>query len=64
MTTLMDMRSVVHALRGWATPLGVPVNSALPIFDKEGHLIDVGCSSQLKVVAEQVVEFATWQKNR
>lgn len=61
-TTLIDMRSVVHALRGWATPLGVCVNSALPIFDKEGHLVDGGCSSQLTIVAEQVVQFANWQR--
>lgn len=48
-TTLVSLRSVVHALRGWPTPLGVAINSAEPDRDP---------SAQLRLLGEQVVEFA------
>src|ERR1700722_857146 len=31
MTTLNALRDVVHALRGWPTPLGVPINTMEPV---------------------------------
>ena len=34
-TTLAALRSVVHALRGWPTPLGISVNSAEAVFGRE-----------------------------
>ncbi len=32
-STLMALRAIVHALRGWPTPLGAALNTAEPIFD-------------------------------
>ena len=32
-TTLISLRSIVHALRGWPTPLGVAINAAEPAAD-------------------------------
>jgi FMN reductase len=57
-TTLVGLRSVVHALRGWPTPLGVAVNSAEPIWGAEGALTDAGIATQLEILAGQVCDFA------
>ena len=39
-STLMAMRSVVHALRGWPTPFGAAVHTAVRPFDAEGRVVD------------------------
>lgn len=57
-STLAALRSIVHALRGWPTPVGVAVNSSLKIFDDGGTCLDAGISKQLDLMAEQVVSFA------
>ncbi len=57
-STLAALRSIVHALRGWPTPVGVAVNSSSKIFDTEGNCLDGGISKQLQLMARQVVEFA------
>jgi len=57
-STLAALRSIVHALRGWPTPLGVAINSAGKVFDDSGAPIDPGIAQQLRILAEQVVEFA------
>jgi FMN reductase len=56
-TTLTSLRSIVHALRGWPTPLGVAVNSADPMFAADGTLREP-LASQLGILAGQVVEHA------
>ncbi|MEH6757086.1 MAG: NADPH-dependent FMN reductase [Parasphingorhabdus sp.] len=53
-STLAAMRSIVHALRGWPTPLGVGINSSGGIF-KNGICADNGVNDQLRLVAEQVM---------
>jgi FMN reductase len=59
-STLAALRSVVHALRGWPTPLGVGINTvAIKAFDENGACIDEGVERQLKMVADQVVDFAS-----
>jgi FMN reductase len=45
-TTLSSLRSIVHALRGWPTPLGVAINAAESGADHSG---------QLALLAEQVL---------
>lgn len=60
-TTLVALRSVVHALRGWPTPLGVAINSAEAGFDSGGH-VDERTAANLRTVAEQVVTFARMRK--
>jgi FMN reductase len=55
-TTLGAMRSIVHALRGWPTPLGVTLNTAgVRLFDADGQCLDTQVSSSLRMLAEQVV---------
>ncbi|MGL4290754.1 MAG: NADPH-dependent FMN reductase [Phreatobacter sp.] len=56
-STLAALRAVVHALRGWPTPFGAAVNTAEGPFDK-GLCRDASIAAQLRVVGEQVVEFA------
>jgi FMN reductase len=48
-TTLVALRSIVHALRGWPTPLGVCINTAAPGPDDE---------KLLSILGEQVVALA------
>lgn len=58
-TTLMALRSIVHALRGWPTPFGAALNSASDLFDADGACRDDRDAWQLDTVAGQVMEFAT-----
>jgi FMN reductase len=58
MTTLTSMRSIVHALRGWPTPLGVCINTATPVFDEDGCCVCEKAASQLSELGKQVLWFA------
>ncbi|MEI9984306.1 MAG: NADPH-dependent FMN reductase [Aliidongia sp.] len=58
MTTLAALRDVVHALRGWPTPLGVPINTMDPAFGPDGACLSPRLHAQLEVVAQQIVGFA------
>ncbi len=55
---LDQLRSIGHALRAWPTPLGVAINSADQIWDEAGQLTDVTVTSQLDLLASQVLTFA------
>jgi FMN reductase len=57
-TTLTSLRSTVHALRGWPSPLGVVINSATPQFDRSGAATDQKVANQLATLAAQVSIFA------
>ncbi|HEX2101767.1 MAG TPA: NAD(P)H-dependent oxidoreductase [Candidatus Synoicihabitans sp.] len=57
-TTLTSVRTIVHALRGWPTPLGVTLNTAIALFDEHGHCTDPRVQVQFEMLAAQVVEFA------
>ncbi len=57
-STLQALRAVVHSLRGWPTPLGVAVNSELPVWDENGQVADRHLSGQLDLMTGQVLEFA------
>jgi FMN reductase len=57
-TTLTALRSIVHALRGWPTPMGVGINTTTKVFDKSGVCLDEGVAKQLEIMASQVVQFA------
>ncbi|HDZ72844.1 MAG TPA: NADPH-dependent oxidoreductase [Aurantimonas coralicida] len=56
-TTLMALRSIAHALRGWPTPLGVAINSSLCTFTSDGPQ-DPTIAEQLRCMARQVVRLA------
>lgn len=57
--TLTSLRSIVHALRGWPTPLGAAVNSANVRFAADGDCSDEQVAATLRTIGLQVVEFAT-----
>jgi FMN reductase len=56
-TTLMAVRGVIHAMRGWPTPFGATLN-AKNLFDADGECRSAKDAWQLSTVAEQVMEFA------
>ncbi|MDI5964890.1 NAD(P)H-dependent oxidoreductase [Streptomyces sp. SL13] len=56
--TLTALRGVVHALRGWPTPLGVAVNTESTGFGPDGTCTDDRVTAQLAAMAGQVVDFA------
>jgi len=60
-STLATMRSIVHALRGWPTPLGAAIRSVSGMF-RDGVCSDAGANAQLELVGRQVVEFARLRK--
>jgi FMN reductase len=56
-TTLASLRSTVHALRGWPTPLGVTINST-----KVGDVDPIAAAApQLGMLVDQVVGLARWR---
>lgn len=56
-STLSGLRVTAHALRGWPTPLGVAVNSSVIGFGPDGDCLDKPIDTQLRILAEQVVDF-------
>ena len=57
-TTLMALRSIIHALRGWPTPFGAALNAGTSLFDEAGECREAKDAWQLATVADQVMEFA------
>jgi FMN reductase len=58
-TTLTSLRSIVHSLRAWPTPLGAAVNSLQVEFGPDGGCTDEKVATTLRTIGLQVVEFAT-----
>jgi FMN reductase len=56
--TLMAMRSIIHAMRGWPTPFGAALNATSNLFDADGGCIEAKDAWQLSTVGEQVLDFA------
>ena len=56
-TTLEALRSIVHALRGWPTPMGVAINSTQCAFGPDGQVTDEKVAFQLETMAGEVMEF-------
>jgi FMN reductase len=63
-TTLMALRSIIHALRGWPTPFGAALNGGSELFNETGACRDTKDAWQLDTVAEQVMEFALMRTAR
>lgn len=55
--TLSTIRQIVHALRGWPTPLGMALNMAAP----DGTYQNPKIKESLAIVGEQMVQFARSQ---
>lgn len=56
--TLTTLRSIVHALRGWPTPLGILANTVTMRFEADGSVTDQSVQAQLQLMGGQVVDFA------
>ena len=56
--TLTALRSIVHALRGWNTPLGVAISTAQPVFDETGACLDERIDGMLRAMGQEVAEAA------
>lgn len=62
-TTLVGLRSIVHALRGWPTPMGAAINSTSRVFDVDGSVLDDHVRLQLQLIAMQIMEFAMMRRS-
>lgn len=61
--SLVALRSVIHSLRGWPTPLGVAFNSSEPRFDESGACKDPALRLQLEAMTDQVVSMAMLRRS-
>ncbi len=57
--TLGALRDIVHALRGWPTPMGAAINSSEAVFDDAGHCLIPRTAEILERIAAEVLEFAS-----
>lgn len=56
--TLSALRDIVHAMRGWPTPLGIAVNTvAQPLFGPSGELANDDVSAMVEAQADQIFQF-------
>jgi FMN reductase len=55
--TLSALRDIVHALRGWPTPLGAAINSSERVFDDQGHCLVPRVATTLDLIASEVLSF-------
>ncbi len=60
--TLNSLRGIVHALRGWPTPLGVMLNSSEPLFDESGGCVAAQTGASLAAMTDQVIDFARMRR--
>lgn len=60
--TLNAIRSTVHALRGWPTPLGIAVNTADPLFSNDGSGVSTALAGNCAELARQMLEFVSAQR--
>ena len=56
--TLTSLRSIVHSLRGWPTPMGVTINSMVKTFDDNGAIVEEAAARQVGIMVGQVLDFA------
>ncbi|THD66173.1 NAD(P)H-dependent oxidoreductase [Phenylobacterium sp.] len=59
--TLMAVRGIIHAMRGWPTPYGAAL-SAANLFDASGECLETRDAGQIATVADQVMEFAQMRR--
>jgi FMN reductase len=57
-TTLAALRTIVHALRGWNTPLGVAINTSDKVFDADGNCLDPKTGDLLRSMGKEVAQAA------
>ena len=54
MSTLLTLRSIVHALRGWPTPMGATIRTYQGLFSPDGECLEDRARMQLELVGAQV----------
>lgn len=59
-TCLVAVRTIIHAMRGWPTPMGAALNGgSATLFNEAGdECLNERDGQQLKMVADQVLDFA------
>ncbi len=55
MSTILTLRSIVHALRGWPTPMGATIRTYRGLFSPDGECLEDRARLQLEIVADQLV---------
>lgn len=56
--TLAALRGIVHAMRGWPTPVGIAINSIeQKPFAPDGAIVDPGIAAQVALQARQIMAF-------
>jgi FMN reductase len=61
---LHTLRTIVHSLRAWPTPLGIAVNTAEAFLKPNGEISDNRLFEQLELVGKQVYDFAVVNRSR
>ncbi|MBS0285330.1 MAG: NAD(P)H-dependent oxidoreductase [Proteobacteria bacterium] len=56
--TLTALRNIVHALRGWNTPMGVAINTAEPVFAADGTCLDSKIATMLEQMGREIATAA------
>ena len=57
-TTLSALRDVIHAMRGWPTPVGIAINSVEQRpFGPDGTIVDETIARAVRAQAEQIMRF-------
>ncbi len=57
--TLDHIRTIVHSLRGWPTPLGAVINTTEKQFGPGGEPLNEGVAAQLTTMADEILTFVT-----
>lgn len=55
MSTIHTLRSIVHALRGWPTPMGATIRTYRGLFSPDGECLEDRARMQLEIVGDQLV---------
>ena len=58
MSTLLTLRSIVHALRGWPTPMGATIRTREGMFSPDGDCLDDRARMQIEMVGQQTLQGA------
>ena len=56
-TALSGLRDIVHALRGWPTPMQVPINSSSKPFDEDGSCNDPKLTKMMMAAQDDLWSF-------
>lgn len=58
MSTLLTLRAIVHALRGWPTPMGATIRTYQGLFSPDGECLDDRARLQIEMVGRQTLQGA------